>query len=178
MAIVAHLMFCFCIGLAIGGLICTLCEMVKLLRSLLRSDKELKYSVIDYDAAESKLQEYKDRALEVYRILDPDQRLLRGGCVGSFSYMPFTFKKGEKPELMALLTFKCEDESYETETREAWFPFELMNSDYISSLNAEDKIRVEWTTKSVPYGGGKQWKMTARFTGPIDEKFLNNRMKS
>lgn len=177
MATVSHLLFCVCVGLAIGCLICTLCEIVKLLRSLLRSDKELKYSVIDYDAAESKLQNYKDRALEVYRLLDPDQRLLRVGYAGSFSYMPFTFKKGEKPELMVVLTFECDDESYETESREAWFPFELMNSDYISSLNAEDKISIKWITKSLPYGGGKQWKMVARFTGSIDKKFLNNRMK-
>ena len=172
MAIVAHLMFCFCIGIAIGCLICTVCELIK----LLRSDKGLEYSAIDYDAAESKLQKYKERALEVYRLLDPDQRLLRGGYDGSFSYMPFVFKKGEKPELMVVLTFNCEDESYEPESRQAWFPFELMNSDYISSLNAEDKISIEWTRKSFPYGGGKQWKMVARFNGPIDEKFLNNRM--
>ena len=177
MAIVSHLLFCFCIGLAIGGLICTLCEMIKLLRSLLRSDKkELEYSVLDYTDAEMKLQKYMERALEVYRLLDPDQRLLNGGYVGSFSYMPFTFKKGEKPELMVVLTFECDDESYEKESRQAWFPFELMNSDYISSLNAEDKISIEWTNKSLPYGGGKQWKMVARFDGPIDEKFLNNRM--
>lgn len=173
MAIVAHLMFCFCIGLAIGCLICTVCRMIK----LLRCDKELEYSVLEYTDAEMKLQKYKERALEVYKLLDPVQRLLTGGCVVSFIYMPFIFKKGEKPELMAILTFKCEYESYENEYRHAWFPFELMNSNYISSLNAEDKINIEWISKSLPYGGEKQWKMIARFAEPIDEKFLNNRMK-
>ena len=173
MATVSQILFFICIGFALGGLICTVCEMIE----FLRRNKKLEYSVIDYNAAEMELQNYKERALEVYRLLDPDQRLLRGGYAGSFSYMPFTFKKGEKPELMAILTFKCEDDSYENESRQAWFPFELMNSDYISSLNAEDKISIEWTTKSLPYGGGKQWKMVARFAEPIDEKFLNNRMK-
>lgn len=173
MTTVSYIVFFICIGFGIGGLICTVCELIE----FLRRNKELEYSVIDYSAAEMKLQKYKERALEVYRLLDPDQRLLRGGYAGSFSYMPFVFKKGEKPELMVVLTFHDADEDYSDEDREAWFPFELMNSDYISSLNAEGKISIEWTTKSLPYGGGKQWKMVARFTGPIDEKFLNNRMK-
>ncbi len=174
MATVSQILFFICVGFALGGIICMVCEMIK----LLRSDKEQEYSVLDYEAAVSKLQKYKERALQVYRLLDPDQRLLSGDYdVRSFSYMPFTFKKGEKPELMVVLTFERDYESYEAEFRQAWFPFELMNSDYISSLNAEDKIKIEWTSKSLPYGGGKQTKMIARFTGPIDEKFLNNRMK-
>ena len=173
MATVSQILFFICIGFGLGGLICSVCELIE----FLRCNKELEYSVIDYSAAEMKLQKYKERALEVYRLLDPDQRLLSGGYAESFSYMPFVFKKGEKPELMAILTFKRDDESYEAESRQAWFPFELMNSDYISSLNAEDKINIEWTTKSLPYGGGKQWKMVARFAEPIDKKFLNNRTK-
>lgn len=178
MANVSQILFFLCIGFALGGIIGTVCEMIQFLRR--NKSKELEYSIIDYSAAEMKLQKYKERALEVYRLLDPDQRLLSGGYDGSFNYMPFVFKKGEKPELMVVLTFHDADdadESYENESRQAWFPFELMNSDYISSLNVEDKISIEWTTKSLPYGGGKQWKMVARFAGPIDEKFLNNRMK-
>lgn len=161
MVIVSHLVFFICIGFGLGGLICSVCELIE----FLRRNKELEYSVLDYSAAEMKLQKYKERALEVYKFLDPDQRLLRDGYDGNFNYIPFVFKKGEKPEPMVVLTFTSDDdeESYENESREAWFPFELMNSDYISSLNAEDKISIEWTTKSLPYGGGKQWKMVARF---------------
>ena len=173
MATVSQILFFICIGFALGGIICTVCEMIQFLRR--NKSKKLEYSIIDYNAAEMELQKYKERALEVYRLLDPDQRLLSGGYDGSFNYMPFVFKKGEKPELMVVLTFHDADEDYSDENREAWFPFELMNSEYISSLNAEGKINVSWEKRNYIYGGGSCWKMVARFTGPIDEKFLNNK---
>lgn len=173
MTTISHIVFFICMGFGLGGLICSVCELI----GFLRHNKRLEYSVLDYSAAEMKLQKYKERALEVYRLLDPDQRLISGGYVGEFNYMPFVFKKGEKPELMVVLTFHDadEDEDYSDEHREAWFPFELMNSEYISSLNAEGKINVSWEKRNYTYGGGSCWKMVARFTGPIDEKFLNNR---
>ncbi len=176
MATVSQILFSLCIGFALGGIICTVCEMIQFLRR--NKSKELEYSITDYNAAEMELQKYKERALEVYKLLDPDQRLLLGGYTATFNYLPYVFKNGEQPELMVLLSFYSEDDDSENrQFRMAMFPFELMNSEYVSSLNAEGSINIVWSTRSYPYGGGKEWKMIARFTGPIDEKFLNNRMK-
>ena len=171
-ALILRYLIFFCVGMVIGAIGCGIYELVKRWRMRTR---KLKYSVLDYGSMELIAQKYKDRALEVYTLLDPDQRLMRGGYVGEFNYMPFVFKKGEKPELMVVLTFHdADDEDYSNENREAWFPFELMNSEYISSLNAEGSINVSWEKRDYIYGGGSCWKMVARFAEPIDDKFLNN----
>lgn len=171
---IAHIAYLIAAGCVIAAIMTFIYDSFK----KRRKSKDLEFTLLDYGKAEITFQKYKNRALEVYRILDPDQRLIRGGYAGEFNYMPFKFKDSDKLELMVVLTFISDrDDPYNRISRQAWFPFSLMNSDYISSLNAEDSLKIEWMRRSFPYGGGGEWKMIARFTKPIDEKFLNNRWR-
>lgn len=117
------------------------------------------YSTQEYDSAESTLEKYRDRAIEVYKILDPSQRLIiDDDCDFHFSYMPFKFKGDDKIEKYVVLTIISEE--YDEISREVWFPFALLNED---EGMIPSRVKITWDKKNYVYGGGGCWKMIAKF---------------
>ncbi len=160
-----RLVSCLILGVFLGIISILIVELVKKVKGYFKKEPKEEYSVLDYGNAEMTLQKYKDRAFEVYRLLDPSERLEEGGYTGCYNCIPYYFKDKAKPDLMVVLTFiddDEDDESCDTTSREAWFPFELMNTPNIRQLYLDDKITIEWTKKTYTYGGGGCWKMVAR----------------
>lgn len=122
----------------------------------------------EYDKAGDTIEMYTERAVDIYKILDPEKRLISDDDPVTYrlSHVLFMFKGGNGPESMAVLTIHWEDgEEYPNTLREVWFPFELLDAE-ISDIADETFLRnnliVEWSEQTFAYGGGKCIKMMCR----------------
>ena len=160
LSMIIRLLTCFVMGMCIGSILCCIYEFIKVIKKWRSKPKEPEYNAYDYGKAELLMKKYEDRAIEVYKILDPDKRLITGGCTYQFSFMPRTFEKGVEPKMMVNLKIDWREFS-DGYIHEVWFPFDFMNCDYLSSYNADDKIVIEWDKKEYSTGTGGIWKMIA-----------------
>ena len=123
----------------------------------------------EYDKAESTIEMYTERAVDIYKILDPEEKLISDNDPVTYrlNHVLFMFKGGNGPESMAVLTIHWEDgEEYPSTTlREVWLPFELLDaeiSDIADETFLRNKVIVAWSEWTFAYGGGKCIKMMVR----------------
>jgi len=119
--------------------------------------RKKEYSCTEYNAAEMLMDKYERRAIDVYKAIDPEMRLMPPCDTDvdiTFSYGTWIYEKGEESQPTVFLQFEWLTDEYEIIDRKAIFPFSLMN------LNLDDKnyiqkhIDIKVNERSHPYGGG------------------------
>ena len=98
------------------------------------------YTMKKLEGAENEIEDYKKRAIEVYKAVDPETPYLMESTSETISIIDWREKGKLDPVKMAILVFDWGDD-FVTRFHEVWFPSEMLNWDLTQSIR--DKISVK-----------------------------------
>lgn len=112
------------------------------------------YNPAEYFRAEQLQEEYHDRAVAVYRALDPTQELIpeEGATASHITVADWINKGEEEPRMSVYLHFDWE--SNDSIGRMAIIPFEVLNWNMQDKEFLAKHIEIVRKERNHPYGGG------------------------